>query len=128
MNMDNKFMDDIVLEGMTVITQEGKSTFLSNKLIEQIPLLRDMKKILGSSNELTPLQPIKYETLHDIILIIDMPDTLLTAKNLGNIRLAEAANAANFLQMNDLVDTLCLCILDIFEKLDIKQLENHPII
>ena len=110
---------------LTVMTSEGRLTYISKSLVEQLPLLKDMTEMINQSEETVPLTVISYQSLENILFVLQAVDTMAAAKSIPEAQLVEAANAANFLQSSTLTDVFCMCLLDILDKLPIEALQNH---
>ena len=55
--------------GLTVITSEGRLTYISESLVEQLPLLKDMTEMIIHSEETVPLTVISYQSLENILFV-----------------------------------------------------------
>jgi hypothetical protein len=115
------------MDGITVVTQDGKDIFLSNTLVENIPLLNDMKKILGNSEDRVPLVVIHSRTMFDIVATLQSEQRSATTATFGLERIVEAANAANFLMCEELVDHYCQCMLDILDDMSWEEIQQTTI-
>src|SRR4051812_21067803 len=113
---------------LKAITKEGYLHTLSEAQVQRIPLFKDMECICSQATQgdiddeknIITLENIDKTTLEDVLNTLNSANPneaiqLLAEKDIE--RVASVANAANFLQLDDLVDAFCYYVINVFDQM-----------
>lgn len=126
------------IDSLMVFTSDNVAIEIPMNLAVKIPLWNDMlcfcqkdaAELQAGVKQKSSIQltTIEKETFEQIIKLLTCHELHHLIENMSIDDLAKVANAANFLQLDEIVDAICLHIVNMFDSLSTEEMKNHPLL